>query len=211
MINILINEADQYYWDGLSYLIRELFLIEYGERVNISCSLTPASIWNADLIFISLCGGEALTCKKEFKYRNRGAIVGLTDNAVDKYKNIPLRYQDIILISRQASQESLYSKIVWLWNEKKEASHYPHNFLCSKCTYKKFSPQEKAIALEMIAGASPAKIAVTLNITPRKVYSHKFAMKRKFNIKNNKDLLMLLYHFFQPKEANDLIVIKRAK
>lgn len=77
MLNVLIHEPDNYHRLGMSELLCDVFNVEYQEELAFSTIITPESVWNADIIILSLTRGESYTCKKELRYRNRGAFLEL--------------------------------------------------------------------------------------------------------------------------------------
>ncbi|WP_310826844.1 helix-turn-helix domain-containing protein [Pseudenterobacter timonensis] len=203
MINILINEPDRYYRNGLIYLLHDLFLNEYNLEVNFNNKFSHHNIWNAHVILLSLIQGEAFTCKPELKFRNRGIIIGLTDSFSKFHREIPLCYRDIVLIPRQSTQDHIYSTIVQAWNKNNQAFHYPPGYSCADCPHKMLTVQQYTIALELLEGKSVGSIATKLNISEKTIYNHKYHIMKKFNINNNKDFSSFLDYISKREACTD--------
>ncbi|ENE1421910.1 response regulator transcription factor [Salmonella enterica] len=194
MINILINEPDTFYREGLVHILRELFLSEYGEEIAILSEFSPACIWKADVIILSLCQGEAYTCKQEFKFRNRGVVIGLTNSCARQTQILPSCYRDMVHISRRSARECLYDTVVQTWNERRHYPHYPPDYTCYKCKQRSLSEREYFIAEELLAGKTVTGIARDLNISEKAVYAHKYALMRKYNLSGTWELFIFLSH-----------------
>lgn len=180
-------------------MFREIFASEYNEGIEITFDVTPESIWKSQVIIVSLFRGEEFICKNEYKYRNKGVIIGLTDSVPVSSQKIPLCYRDILLIQRRTSFEMIYSQFVQAWNKRHSASHYPHQFSCRNCCHKNLSSWESNIAKEMLAGRSPKDIAKKYDIPQQKINSCTYSLKKKFNVESNKEMLSLMKYFSAKK------------
>lgn len=162
MLNVLIHEPDNYHRLGMSELLCDVFNVEYQEELAFSTIITPESVWNADIIILSLTRGESYTCKKELRYRNRGGIFGITDSNPEVCGNKPLCYDDIHFLERRFSKAKIQDEVIHVWNNNKYATHYPCKYSCNKCNHKKLSIWEERIAQEIINGTSLEDIAKNL-------------------------------------------------
>jgi len=194
MINILINEPDNFYREGLALLLQELFLTEYGEEISLLQDMSPACIWNADVIILSLCQGESYTCKQEFRYRNRGIVIGLADTGSNRFRNFPSCYQDMVPVARASTSKHFYAAVVQAWNKRRRDSHYPPLYSCYNCNRQSLSRREYFIAGELLAGKSVADIARQLNLTDKSVYAQKYNLMKKYDLANSGELFTFLSH-----------------
>lgn len=194
MINILINESDNYYFEGMSSLLRNLFFNNFNRKVIVKKEMTLDNIWNADLIFLPLLKGEVHTCKPELRYRKHAIIIGLIDYDSNRRQKTPLCYRDIILLNRKSSPKKMCSEINFAWNNKMNFSYYLPKSSCVDCQHKVLSERENIIAQNLMAGVSTHIIARKLNISEKTVYAHTYIMMKKFNISSKKDLFSLLIH-----------------
>lgn len=204
MINILMDVPNQYYRDGMNHLLADLFLHEYGEDINLNNAFTHYNIWNADLIIFSIRRGEAYTCKNEFRYRNRGIMIALTNSDPASFQRKPLCYRDMVQVSCKTSPELMYSEIVKAWNKNKSLSHYPQTYSCTGCPCVWLTTQQALLAREWIAGTPARKIALKLKMGLKTVYTHKYLMMKKFNLDNNKDLFILLDYLLRRDDQKGL-------
>lgn len=201
MIKILINESDKYFEDGIMHLLRGMFLYEYGQEVEFLKEFSPYNICNANVILLSLLRGEASTCKKEFRGRTRGVVIGLTDTDAKLYEKTPLCYRDMVFISRRSTRKNMYSGIFKAWGNKNESAHVLPDVLCADCPHVQLSEREYIIAVAMMSGMSTNGIAHKLNVSEKTVYAHKYSMMRKFNIDNKRDLFDFLTYISQRDEG----------
>lgn len=187
----------------MEFLLRNLFLTEYGEESYFLPEMSTECIWNAGVIITKLFSGESLTCKPEFRYRNRGIVIGLIDSVHKSFGRRLLCYRDMVFISRHSSIEHIYSNVVQAWNQRRQSAHYPPDYSCSNCRPEHASPRELAIAFELMSSTSVAETARKLHISEKTVYAHKYSLMKKFQISNKKEFCNLL-NYFKGREAIDV-------
>lgn len=204
MITILLNEPDTYYREGLTTLLGELFLSEYGQEVCVLNTMSPESVWKSQVIITSIYQGEFYICKPELRYRNTGIIIGLTSPVFDTRQDIPSCFRDIIFIPRKSTRMRMYSDIVDTWNKKNEHHHYPPDYSCSACRHRMMSRQEHSVAQEILNSNTVNNIAHKLQISPKSVYTHKYSIMKKYKVTTNKDLITLLNRLREKGYFNEI-------
>lgn len=71
MLNILIQETDLFFQAGLQYFFEDFFAHNFHRPIHFNAGLTEDNVIQADIIVLSLCQGETLTCFPELQVRKR--------------------------------------------------------------------------------------------------------------------------------------------
>ena len=62
MLNILIQETDLFFQAGLQSFFDDFFKHNFHRSITFHLALTNENVSQADIIVLSLCQGETLTC-----------------------------------------------------------------------------------------------------------------------------------------------------
>ena len=65
MLNILIQETDLFFQAGLQSFFEDFFKHNFHRSITFHLALTNENVSQADIIVLSLCQGETLTCFPE--------------------------------------------------------------------------------------------------------------------------------------------------
>ncbi|HEC0404216.1 TPA: response regulator transcription factor [Klebsiella aerogenes] len=192
MANILIYGVDEFFRQGLMHLISTIFNREYNEKVTFFSDLSAETVWNADVILISLRQGELHTCKEELDMRRKGVIIGLVDFQHFDRSEIPSCISDISFVNKKSSVDNFYARIVSAWNYGSQLIHYPRTYKCACCIKKQLTPREFSVAKGLLIGKTAKVIASELNVSRKTVFSNKYSIMKKYKIDSNKNLLLFL-------------------
>lgn len=80
MLNILIQETDQFFHHGLQCFFVEFFLRNFKQQIHFEAELSRDNVSAADIIVLSFCIGEALVCFPELQARQKGIVIGLVED-----------------------------------------------------------------------------------------------------------------------------------
>ncbi|HCM9129799.1 TPA: response regulator transcription factor [Enterobacter asburiae] len=191
MINIVIKESDALFKIGLKWFFTEVFFKEVRGDFLFHSEFTADAINSADVVVISLCPGESFVCYPELKARRKGIVIGLVDD-VERSSVYPSCFQDIVFISKRATLSHLKNVVLTAWMRSQSPGRQKLNFSCFECQQKSLSPKQVKIMAGLCQGKTIQKIAEELNISEKTVFTHKYMVMRKFNLRSDRELLMLL-------------------
>ncbi|ENA0610259.1 hypothetical protein ABFP30_001969 [Enterobacter bugandensis] len=198
MINIVYNEANNYFREGVLYLLRDLFKNEYAQDVHFSDDYTTHNIWNADVTIISNDGWQNSICRNELKYRNKGIVVLLSAMpSQPEYKLPACISNDVIFVDRKATVREIYRVIIDAWNSRQRYPHYPPRYSCTLCSHGEITVREHEFLQNMSAGASVSETARKMNVSNKAIYTYKYLIMNKFNLTRNRDFLLFLQQYRQ--------------
>ena len=106
MLNILIQETDLFFQAGLQSFFEDFFKHNFHRSITFHLALTNENVSQADIIVLSLCQGETLTCFPELLARQKGIVIGLVDDEL-RFSALPSCFQDIIFLPRRASLDRI--------------------------------------------------------------------------------------------------------
>ena len=193
MLNVLINDSDALYYRGLALFIAQTFHEALDVNINILPEFTRENVGQADIVVLSLCQSECFTCFPELQIRQKGILFGLTDEKDPQiYGRLPRCFQGIALMSRRAPLYEMRQRILAEWHKKAlvKSQVYPRS--CIGCREKQFSPQQNRIMARILLGKSVPQIASEMRISDKTVYTHKYIAMRKFNLRNDYELVRFL-------------------
>lgn len=95
MLNILIQETDLFFQAGLHEFFEDFFKHNFHRAITFNLALTHENVSQADIIVLSLCQGETLTCFPELFARQKGIVLGFVDDEL-RFSALPSCFQDII-------------------------------------------------------------------------------------------------------------------
>lgn len=188
MVNVLISDSNTFYQYGMGQYISHIFQDELGLKVNICNNFNCESVSLANIIVIGLCKGEVYTCIPEFRHCRKSLIVGVIDDNLTPHYELPNCIESMVFIERKSSLDYIRSKIINLGHHQSF-----HAFdICINCRRKTLSLQQGRLMACMFLNKSISEIAKTLNVTDKTVYTHKYQIMQKFNLKTNLELITLL-------------------
>lgn len=106
MLNILIQETDLFFQAGLHEFFEDFFKHNFHRAITFNLALTHENVSQADIIVLSLCQGETLTCFPELLARQKGIVLGFVDDEL-RFSALPSCFQDIIFLPRRASLDRI--------------------------------------------------------------------------------------------------------
>ena len=204
MLNILIQETDLFFQAGLQYFFEDFFEHNFHRPIRFNAGLTEGNVIQADIIVLSLCQGETLICFPELQAREKGIVIGLVDDE-HRFSALPSCFQDIIFLSRRASLDRISGALFlalfrtqlpgYTWNKKS----------CFECQHKVLSPQQIRIMVNFYQGHSVVQTANILKMSDKTVFTHKYMMMQKFNLRSDYELIVLLRRLMEKKSRPNLL------
>lgn len=76
MLNIVIKETDAFFRAGLQCFLVDFFFHNFKHLLHFDGELSHENVSAADIIFLSLCQGETLTCYPELQARKKELWLG---------------------------------------------------------------------------------------------------------------------------------------
>lgn len=191
MVNILLKDFVGLYRYGLTCFFSELFHQEFGDTTRFSFEVTPDSIMRSDVIVLSLCQGESLLHLPEFQIKQQVVLLGFVDDE-SRISASSACLQRMVYISRKASLSELHQKICRAWRKRASTDCFIPEASCFECQTKTITPQQARVMTCLYKGMSAAQISRFLKIDYKTVFNHKYMLMRKFNLRNDVELLALL-------------------
>lgn len=191
MLNVLIRESDRLFRYGLTTFLTNIFREEFDCNLHFNFELTRDNVRRADIVVLSLCQGECFTCFPELYARQKGIIIGLVDDELRASASLSC-FQDIIFVSRRASLLHFRRVLFTAWQKTQLPEYHLHRKSCFSCQHRTLSPQQLRIMIGLYHGLSPLQIAEQLMISDKTVFTHKYIMMQKFNLRSDCELLILL-------------------
>lgn len=191
MLNILIQETDQFFHYGLQRFFMEFFWRNFKRHIHFGVELSHDNVSAADIVVITLCQGETLTCFPELQSRQKGIVIGLVEDSL-RFSALPSCFQDIIFIPRSASLDHLSQVLFIAWHSTQSPGYTWNKISCFECQYKTLSPQQIRIMGNFYRGLSVVQIARVLKMSDKTVFTHKYMMMQKFNLRSDFELMALI-------------------
>ncbi|RJL04703.1 LuxR C-terminal-related transcriptional regulator [Enterobacter chuandaensis] len=209
MLNILIKETDSFFRDGLQRFLGEFFFHNFRHQLHFEVELTPENVSAADIIFLSLCQGETLTCYPELQARKKGIVIGLVDDE-QRFSAFPSCFQDMIFISRRASLDRISEALFIAWYRTQLPGYRWKNKSCYECQHKILSPQQIRVMVNFYRGLSVGQIANKLNTSDKTIFTHKYLLMQKFDLRSDFELMALIHRMVEknahPNRLRDYLV-----
>ncbi|MEB6377369.1 LuxR C-terminal-related transcriptional regulator [Leclercia adecarboxylata] len=152
-------------------------------RKNISC---------ADILVLSLCRGEPFICTPELLARKKGVMIGLINGERYSKETLPVCFQEIIFVSRNAPLDDFYQIFQAARHTLQCHEENPVTHACAGCHHRALSPRQTVIMASLYQGLSTTAIAEKLKIDSKTVYAHKYDVMQKFQLDSDHDLQALL-------------------
>ncbi|MEH0885552.1 LuxR C-terminal-related transcriptional regulator [Enterobacter sp. UNJFSC 003] len=204
MLNIVIHEADLFFQAGLHRFFGDFFSHNFKQQVTFFIELSHDNVSRADIIVLSLCQGETLICFPELRARQKGIVIGLVDNA-NHHSALPACFQDMIFITRNASVDRMYEALFIAWSRTQQAGYRWNKTNCFECQHKMLSPQQIRIMVNFYRGLSVTDVADELQISDKTVFTHKYMMMQKFNLRSDYELMTLLKRLVEKNSRPNML------
>ncbi|MCS3601670.1 DNA-binding NarL/FixJ family response regulator [Buttiauxella sp. BIGb0471] len=195
MLNIAIDDSNTFYRYGLERFLENIFLIEKNKVVKFQM-LTKLNINEADVVVQNFVAGEEYSCHYKLKYRSKpGLVIGLYEKERGKILyELPNCIRNVVIINRTDSMSDCRDKIISAWDEVATQSQAKDYRKCFSCKYLTLTSQQLTIAKKMLHGQDISQIAQALGINVKTVSAHKRLIMQKFNLRNDFELMHLLYN-----------------
>ena len=200
MINILIKESDALFMLGMQSFLNTVFLARFNARVNFKTEFTPDNISSADVIVLSLSRGERYTCFPELQGRTKGIIVGLVDE-YQKPELSPSCFVDIIYIKRNSALIDIAETLCLAWRKWQKSKVFEGYSTCLWCKRRQMSEQQVEIMRRFYEGKPINVISQELGVSPKTIFSHKYLVMQKYNLRNNIELMYFLQMLAQKENS----------
>lgn len=208
MLNILIQESDLFFQAGLQNFLENFFKQNFNRVITFNLDLTHENVSQADIIVLSLCQGETLTCFPELLARKKGIVIGFVDDEL-RFSASPSCFQDIIFLSRRASLDRINGELFLAWFRTQLPGYKWTKRSCFDCQHKGLSRQQIRIMVNFYRGLSVVQIAHALEMSEKTVFTHKYMMMQKFNLRSDYELIVLLRRLMekksQPNQLRDFL------
>ncbi|MGL5384394.1 MAG: helix-turn-helix transcriptional regulator [Serratia sp. (in: enterobacteria)] len=192
MINVLINDNDALFRQGMKQYLTELFSIEFDKQVNFSMDFSDETVSEADVIVMELCKGENYTCTPELRSRKKSIIIGIVDSEFEMKKSLTRCTTDIIFIQRCEPLSVIHQKVINLWKLYNQPGGKLHCGSCCSCPHLELSPHQVKIMARIYNEKTVHQIAKELNVSYKTIASHKYVVMNKFNLSNDYELINFL-------------------
>lgn len=196
MLNIVIKETDAFFRAGLQCFLVDFFFHNFKHLLHFDGELSHENVSAADIIFLSLCQGETLTCYPELQARKKGIVVGLVDDE-HRFSTYPSCFQDMIFISRHASLDRITEALFIAWYRTQLSSFHWRKRSCSECQHKILSPQQIRVMVNFYRGLSVGQIANKLKTSDKTIFTHKYLLMQKFNLRSDFELVALIHRMVE--------------
>src|SRR5690606_11792399 len=145
MLNILIQETDLFFQAGLQSFFDDFFKHNFHRSITFHLALTNENVSQADIIVLSLCQGETLTCFPEF-----------------------------IFLARRAALDRISGVLFIAWFRTQLPGYTLNKKTCFDCQHKGLSRQQIRIMVNFYRGLSVVQTANALKMSEKTVFTHKY-------------------------------------
>ncbi|HBL5464055.1 helix-turn-helix transcriptional regulator [Enterobacter hormaechei] len=204
MLNILIQETDLFFQAGLQSFFDDFFKHNFHRSITFHLALTNENVSQADIIVLSLCQGETLTCFPELLARQKGIVIGLVDDEL-RFSALPSCFQDIIFLPRRVSLDRISGVLFIAWFRTQLPGYTLNKKTCFDCQHKGLSRQQIRIMVNFYRGLSVVQTANALKMSEKTVFTHKYMMMQKFNLRSDYELIVLLRRLMEKKSRPNLL------
>lgn len=191
MITVLIKDADEFYQRGLQYFLTDFFNDEFAQQLLFYSDFTVENVSLADITIIAMRHGEYFTCIPELQGRKKGIVIGVVDD-LRCMRIASACLQDVIFITRDAPINEIRKVLSSAWKKTLEPDYPEYRNSCFNCQHKTLSLQQTRIMGGLYKGKTVLQIATELNISDKTVFTHKYMMMNKFNLRTDFELFAFL-------------------
>lgn len=141
MLNILIQETDQFFHRGLQCFFVDFFTRNFKQPIHFDVELSRDNVSAADIIVLPFCMGETHICYPRLQARQKGIVIGVVDDA--RRFGITLMFSGILLLFPAARRLDRISEVLFLaWYRTQIPGYRWRKKECADCQHKTFSPQQ---------------------------------------------------------------------
>jgi DNA-binding CsgD family transcriptional regulator len=209
MLTILIQETDQFFHHGLQCFFVDFFSRNFKQPIHFEVVLSRDNVSAADIIVLPFCMGETHICYPELQARQKGIVIGVVDDA-RRFSTSPSCFEDMIFIPRSASLDQISQLLFIAWYRRQLPDYRWTKKECVECQHKILSPQQIRIMVNFYRGLSVEQIARTLKMSDKTVFTHKYIIMQKFNLRSDAELIALIHRMVekksQPNRLRDFLV-----
>lgn len=198
MINIIINDHDNFYRKGMELFLTQFFHSNFLRKVSFDHVLKSENIATADIIIKHIIPGEAGICQPLFRVRKQGGlIIGVHQgNTKSPYGVAHHCFSGIVHISRSDSLDKIEKAIHYHWRNGRHDNILPKRDICHGCRVIQLSAKQKEVAFQIYSGITAFEGALNLGLSHKTINTHKRRIMMKFNLSNDRELVnfLNLYH-----------------
>lgn len=134
----------------------------------------------------------------------KGIVIGLVDDEL-RFSALPSCFQDIIFLPRRASLDRISGVLFIAWFRTQLPGYKLNKKTCFDCQHKGLSRQQIRIMVNFYRGLSVVQTANALKMSEKTVFTHKYMMMQKFNLRSDYELIVLLRRLMEKKSRPNLL------
>lgn len=134
----------------------------------------------------------------------KGIVIGLVDDEL-RFSALPSCFQDIIFLPRRASLDRISGVLFIAWFTTQLPGYTWNKKTCFDCQHKGLSRQQIRILVNFYRGLSVVQTAQALEMSEKTVFTHKYMMMQKFNLRSDYELIVLLRRLMEKKSRPNLL------
>ena len=112
---------------------------------------------------------------------------------------------DIIFLPRRASLDRISGVLFIAWFRTQLPGYTLNKKTCFDCQHKGLSRQQIRIMVNFYRGLSVVQTANALKMSEKTVFTHKYMMMQKFNLRSDYELIVLLRRLMEKKSRPNLL------
>ena len=131
----------------------------------------------------------------------KGIVIGLVDDELP-FSALPSCFQDIIFLPRRASLDRISGVLFIAWFRTQLPGYTLNKKTCFDCQHKGLSRQQIRIMVNF-TGAVGGADRERVEDERKTVFTHKYMMMQKFNLRSDYELIVLLRRLMEKKEPSE--------
>lgn len=194
MIRIVIDDKNVWYRYALECLFQELFSQSDRSELRFIYDITRDNVAHADVIIKMLGSGEKHLCQAALYYRNPLSIViGICEtSSPSTTAKISWCLRDAMLIHRKITVDEFKRKFINRLRNKTEFQDPSLRDHCINCKARALSGKQLEVARSLFLNRSVSQIAADTGVKPKTIYTHKYNLMNRFDLKSNCELYEFL-------------------
>ena len=195
-VNVVFRNTHEnyYYGEGLCYALQDIFP-DKSIRFRSVRDLSYDDTAGVDVLILDLCRGEEFICHPELFECPPQLLIGLTEDEYQpEKKRLPLCLRRMSFICKNNSAASITQQISQIPGtalKGKDKGISVGMNTCHICPHRDLSVQQKKVVDSLCRGMTINQIARRLLLNQKTIYAHKQFVYRRFNLRCNRDLLLL--------------------
>lgn len=188
MVNVLIHDVDSFFSNGMTELMKDLLTKNNHDAINFLYEYNDANIAVADIIIVSMCQGEQVTCWPDLCHKKRAKIIVVMNRALKRRAGkMPWCFDNTLFIYRTQSRVHLEEQITELLHHDSKNRDYLFKS-CENCSRKMLSAGHQETALMFLEHTSFSDISQKLSVSIKTVYSRRTMLKEFFYLHTDSEL-----------------------